>query len=279
MTFASFQAMGTTVEAWGAVSEERLSRWFVACEDRFSRFRRESELSRINALGAGRHSLSPEMRDVMVAADLVLGLTEGLVDIGVGAAVRAWGYRDSFEQTVDLDAEPSPPMRGAWRLEGEFLELGEGVVLDLGGVAKGWTCDQAVAKGLASVVSAGGDIRSSDRGTVASIVDPWGDRVATIPLGKGALATSSVVKRSWRVGSRRVSHVVDPRSMSPVVSPVVSASVVASSAVLAEAGAKAVLIRGADGLEWADRQGWIQAALAVWRDGTVYGTTGAEWAA
>jgi thiamine biosynthesis lipoprotein ApbE len=58
--------------------------------------------------------------------------------------------------------------------------------------------------------------------------------------------------------------------MRPADSPVVSASVVASTAVEAEAGAKAVLFHGVDGLAWADRQPWIRRAIVIWHDGCVY---------
>jgi len=67
--------------------------------------------------------------------------------------------------------------------------------------------------------------------------------------------------------------------MAPVDSPVLSASVVAATASDAEAGAKAVLIHGADGLAWADARDWVNSALVVWDDGSVYATRDLEWAA
>ena len=51
-----------------------------------------------------------------------------------------------------------------------------------------------------------------------------------------------------------------------------SATVVADTAVEAEAGAKAVLLHGVDGLAWADDQPWIRSAIVVWDGGSVYGT-------
>jgi thiamine biosynthesis lipoprotein ApbE len=46
-------------------------------------------------------------------------------------------------------------------LAGEYLVRSSGTLIDLGGIGKGWAADQAVEMGLALVVSAGGDIRSS----------------------------------------------------------------------------------------------------------------------
>jgi thiamine biosynthesis lipoprotein len=81
------------------------------------------------------------------------------------------------------------------------------------------------------------------------------------------------------VGGREVSHLIDPRTRAPVESPVLSATVLAETAVEAEAGAKAVLLLGEDGLAWADGRDWISGALVVWHDGAVYATTGIELAA
>jgi thiamine biosynthesis lipoprotein ApbE len=78
------------------------------------------------------------------------------------------------------------------------------------------------------------------------------------------------------VAGREVSHLIDPRTMEPSRSPVVSATAVAATAVAAEAAAKAVLLHGVDSLLWADRQNWVDAAIVFWGDGSVYATQGLE---
>jgi thiamine biosynthesis lipoprotein ApbE len=60
---------------------------------------------------------------------------------------------------------------------------------------------------------------------------------------------------------------------------VLSATVIARSAVEAEAGAKAALLMGDRALHWAAGAGWIDAALVVWHDGSIYATPGIEVAA
>jgi thiamine biosynthesis lipoprotein len=128
-------------------------------------------------------------------------------------------------------------------------------------------------------VSAGGDLRSTDADTTVSIVDHNDDVVTRVHLGVGALATSCTRRRSWLVNGEEVSHLIHPSTMTPVRSPIVSASVIAETAVEAEAGAKAVILRGADGLAWADAQDWIHAAIVIWHDGSVFATTGVEMVA
>lgn len=280
MIYSSFRAMGTEVEVWGDSDQESALRdLFEEVEAVCSRFRPDSELSLINADASVAHSLSPLLTEVVEAADKARSDTEGLVDIGVGAAVVGWGYDRTFGEVADLDRGPGVRSLPDWRLEGRTLLTSADTRIDLGGIAKGWTCDRAVDLGLCQVASAGGDMRSIHPETTASVRDPWGDLVARVRVGRGALATTSVGKRRWRVAGREVSHLMDPRSMTPVETPVVSATVVAATAVEAEAGAKAVLLLGEEGLAWADEQTWISAALAVWHDGSVFATIGLEVAA
>jgi FAD:protein FMN transferase len=277
----TFPAMGTGVEAWCPDPETAsgLRTWFEDVEATCSRFRPESELSRVNRSPGGDVVVSGLFAEVMAAADRVRALTGGLVDAGVGAGVVEWGYDRSFEHVLGLDEAPVPSPSPDWSLDGRRLTRGAGTLFDLGGVAKGWACDRAVERGLASVVSAGGDIRSIDPETVVSVVDPWNEVAVRLRLGVGALATSSTTRRRWKVANREVCHLIDPRTMSPVQTSVLSATVLARSAVETEAAAKTVLLHGDDGLAWAAEASWIDAAVIVWHDGSVYATPGIELAA
>lgn len=275
----TFRAMGTLVEAWCDRPDRRLELedLFKRVEAVCSRFRPDSELSQINAIHAsGTFDLSPLMGEVMAAAERARTLTDGLVDVGVGSAVIDWGYDRTYSQLSGRE-EPPPTVRTpVWRLDGGTLLKWEGTRFDLGGVAKGWTCDKAVEAGLCTVASAGGDIRSADTRTTVTVVDPWGADAVEVEVGVGALATSSTTRRRWSVGGRDVTHLMDPRTMTPVVTPILSATVVADTGVEAEAGAKAVLLLGEDGLAWADEQPWIRTAIVVWHDGSVFATAGLE---
>jgi thiamine biosynthesis lipoprotein len=277
----TFKAMGTGVEAWcpDKASAARLRAWFEDVEAVCSRFRPDSELSRVNCSPGGEVVISELFAQVMRAADRARRLTDGLVDAGVGSAVTGWGYDRTFELVHGLDQPPLQSSAPKWALQSRRLIRSPHTRFDLGGIAKGWVCDGAVEGGMATVVSAGGDIRSVDPGTTVSVIDPWGAIAVRIRLGAGGLATSSTTRRRWRAGSREVCHVIDPRTMEPVTTPILSATVVAASAADAEAGAKAVLLQGEDGLAWAEEMDWIQAAVVVWHDGAVYATPGIEIAA
>lgn len=277
----NFSAMGTTIEAWTEIDDAPVSLidLFELVEDVCSRFRPESELTQINLSDDPQVTPSPLMAELLDGAERARTITQGLVDVGVGRSVRAWGYDRTFSEITDLDREPSPMTPGRWRFEDGVLTRHGEVELDLGGLAKGWTCDRAVETGLAPVVAAGGDLRSNHPGTRVSVAGPGGVVDVVVELGVGALATSSTTRRAWRAGGRKVSHIVDPRSMRPVETPITSATVIADKAADAEAGAKAIVILGIDGLAWATAQPWIRGAMAFWEDGSLFATPGLELAA
>lgn len=273
MMTASFRAMGTTViihaDDERGISESRAL--FERHEQRFSRFRPTSELSRINLAGGREIPVSDEMQQVLTAARELRNRTRQLVEVGVGTAVREWGYNTEFTDVTDLTEQPAVESPTTWDLDGNVVRLANGTNIDLGGIVKGWTCDRVVEAGYATMASAGGDVRSVDPSLVVEIIDGEDDLAAEVEVGIGALATSSRAKRRWLVDGREAHHIIDPRTMRPAATPVVSASVVSATAVEAEAGAKAVLILGAEGLKWADAQPWIRQAIVVWHDGNVYG--------
>jgi thiamine biosynthesis lipoprotein len=131
----------------------------------------------------------------------------------------------------------------------------EGMQIDLGGIAKGWTAGRAaqiLKEGTTACgVSAGGDMvliglpEGQDQWEVA-LEDPRDPdlTLALLHVGPGAVATSSVVKRSWRQGEKQRHHLIDPRSGEPAVSDWLSVTVIAPTGTDAEVYAKVLLIAG-----------------------------------
>jgi thiamine biosynthesis lipoprotein len=283
MKRAVFPAMGTSIDVTATTDRgiESTRRLFETVEDACSRFRPESELSLANNDARRIVPVSPLLAGVLRAAEHARAVTGGLVDAGLGEAVLAWGYDRSFgslDTMTDREA-PTLPAEPEWSTDGSALVRTPGTSIDLGGIAKGWAGDLAIERGHARIVSAGGDVRSVAADAGVQIVDPWGDVLASIRVGVGAIATSSVARRRWRFGDGEAHHLIDPRTMRPSEGPILQATAITSTAAEAEAAAKAIVLLGVDGLAWADRQAWIRGALAVWSNGCAYGTTGLEMAA
>jgi thiamine biosynthesis lipoprotein len=132
------------------------------------------------------------------------------------------------------------------------------VQIDLGGVSKGDTAQQAVALLRATgpcLVDAGGDLVAGAAplgypGWPVSISMPrtYGDDdaddLASCWLADGAMATSGVDYRNWLQDGLVMHHLIDPLTGRPAATDGVSVTVVAKEAALAEAWATATLVAG-----------------------------------
>lgn len=239
-------------------------------EQRWSRFRPDSEISRMNA-GRGRpFQLSPESFVLVLAAVEAWRLTDGLFDPTVlGDMVRA-GYDRPFQ------AVAARPGHGVSMLTrhcgGIVLDADRSTVtlpadagFDPGGIGKGLAADivadELMAAGASGVcVNLGGDVRVEGEGPddgrwlvdVENAVD--GSRAATVALAAGAVATSTTRKRAWTIDGDDLHHLIDPHTGVPSAGAVVSATVLARRAALAEVATKAALLTvpGAELLEIED---------------------------
>ena len=125
-----------------------VEREFAEQEQRFSRFRSDSELSEVNRAGSESMRLSLPFAALMRCALQAAAETGGIFDPTVLPAMVAAGYDRSFEDIIVSAREvlrPDAPT-GRWReivLDEDRVMMPEGVGLDLGGIAKGWTADRA----------------------------------------------------------------------------------------------------------------------------------------
>jgi thiamine biosynthesis lipoprotein len=224
---------------------------FDARDCRFSRFHESSELNRVNANPRGPALVSEEFASMLSLALDAARATGGLVTPAVGGALIAAGYDRDFPR-LPLDGvavEPARvPLFPSLTLRGTSLFRAEPVILDLNGVVKGRTVDDALELLGHGWVSAGGDIAT----TVPLVVGlPGGD---TITLERGGLATSSVTKRAWRRGGVRQHHLIDPETGLPSRSPWSEVTVAAQTCSIADVAAKAALLLGPAGPSWLDRR-------------------------
>jgi ApbE family len=184
-----FASMGVEVVVDGATAGEldAIRRLFAGWDAVFSRFRPDSELSRINRDPAKVVVLSRLFAYVTRAALGAAAATEGLVDPTLGLGIEAAGYDRDFSEVGD-DGPLGESAPGRWRelrLSGRLLSRPPGVALDLNGVAKALAVDAALeelsGKGF---VSAGGDVATRG-GAVVGL--PGG---GSLRLVSGGLATS-----------------------------------------------------------------------------------------
>ncbi|MGE3797493.1 MAG: FAD:protein FMN transferase [Thermomicrobiales bacterium] len=288
---ASFKAMGVDVTVAGVgISPEDVAKATHAAreaaeqwESMFSRFRPDSELSRLNGANGAATAVSSQF---LAVVDLVVaGVREsdGRFNPAILPALERAGYDRSFETiggSAEQERSPRPlPIDAGWVDEVVMdrstsrISIPAGIRLDFGGIAKGAYVDAVTARlqqWPGGYVDAGGDLRvwgaAPDGATWrAGIQDPDDPHrnLTHIALGVPemcAVATSGTYRRKWRQGAVDANHLIDPQSGRPLNERILSVTVVAGSVADAEIETKSLMVAGSRELPMILRRGgaaWV----------------------
>lgn len=260
---------------------ERAKEKVLLLESILSRFREDSEVSRINA-GAGQWvDVSRDtVQNLLLAQDAYVR-TRGFFNPFMGYVLEDLGYKVTFENiqhetelTLSAGVPFVIPVRSPLCVDKEGLRarLEPGYKIDLGGISKGWIVEQAadvlVEHAVTGfIINAGGDMvcRTSqgDVPWVIGITDPFDQKkqIVNVDLYNTCVATSGTYRRKWSVNHKEVHHIMDPFLGEPVKSDIISCTVMHRSLTEAEVLAKVALILGtSQGIPWLNEQstdGWI----------------------
>jgi FAD:protein FMN transferase len=179
----------------------------------------------------------------------------------LGDVLRA-GYDRTFEEVAATAPAGGSPLRRGWArvvvdAAASSVTLPAGVGLDPGGIGKGYAADLVVeelrAAGAAGVcVNLGGDLRAEGRAPgggswIVGIEHPLRPGpAATVTLARGAVATSSRVRRAWGPAGDRRHHLIDPPTGRPAAGGLAAVTVLAARGWQAEVLAKAAFLGGLD---------------------------------
>lgn len=282
MTDLTFDCMGTTIRL--VVADEPTA---LACQEflhdfdrALSRFRPDSELSRLNADPREDVPASALLRGAITAGLMAAELTQGLFDPTLTPALEANGY-DRTRRDPELPLQEAlllaprrQPASGAtgWtrvQLTDHSIRRPRGLAFDTGGIGKGLAVDMLALRlnGGAWAIDAGGDLRVSGSYDVRVRHPLTQDTIKTLRLTDQAVATSGIDRRLWRAddGTPR-HHILDPATEQPAWTGVIGATALAPTATEADALAKAALLSGPrDAHKWLRRHG----GLFITDDGTV----------
>lgn len=235
--------MGTVCEI--AVPESHADRIEAAfgeaarIEAMLSTWTDDSELARVNR---GEQESSVELAAILAKADAWSQRTGGAFSPRVAELVRVWRTRDEGALPAAAAIETALASR----------------TIEEGGFGKGYALDRMLAllDAPEAMINFGGQIavRGELRATIADPADR--DRPAlAVTFRDGSLSTSSGSEKTFVVGDRRFSHILDPRN-GKALPPRGSVSVIADDAFSADILSTALYVLGEDdGLRWADENG------------------------
>ena len=273
---SSWRALGTSAavvvlgagahdDARAAVEAE-LEEIDAAC----SRFREDSELSRVNEAGGRPSQVGAVLLDALEQALRAAMLTDGLVDPTVGGALELSGYDRDFAEIRGSRVRRLRAGRvTGWQVveidrHARTVRVPAGVRLDLGATAKALASDRAARRALRCsaaagvLVNLGGDIAVAGRPPRGG----WHVRVAeshlagagepgqTLTLASGGLSTSSTGVRRWRRRGGDAHHVIDPRTGAPAAEHWRTVSVAAATCLDANIASTAAIVLGPGALPW-----------------------------
>ncbi len=244
----------------------------LSVDDAMSPFKKFSEISRLNgARDTNWHPISGDVSKVIAEGLRIARLTEGAFDPTVGPIVGRYGFG---------------PITGTPFAGYQSIQLGEGKLrktvpeasLDLCGIAKGHALDRMAdvltTRGINSfLLEAGGEVLArgfhpNGRQWQAAVETPDVTPRAfqrIVKLDGMALATSGDAFNGGQEGGVSFNHIIDPHTELPIANGVASVTVIANTAMEADALATALMVMGSErGFALAEQKGI--AAMFLTRD-------------
>ena len=267
--------MGTTyaVKLFGddvdvAAFRSQIDQLLERINEQMSTWRSDSELSRFNASrDLDWFPVSTETAHVVGAAAAISQLSDGAFDVTVGPIVNLWGFGPDrrkvklpSQQQIDSIMERVGYQRLSVRSSPSALRKQHpDMYVDLSAIAKGFAVDE-IARLLngrqiqSYLVEIGGELRARGSKPDGS---PWkvaierplsGERSVQniIALRDHAIATSGDYRNYVEEDGKRYSHTINPRTGRPIAHGLASVSVIADSAMRADALATAIMVMGPD---------------------------------
>lgn len=251
----------------------------------------DSQVSKLNANAGG--SLTEDTKYLLEKSLDLYTSTGGLFDIAIYPVMEAWGFptldykvpdKSELQKLLTL-ADVSKIQYNEEENRVKFEE--EGMKIDFGGIAKGYTSsrimkiykDLGVTSGL---VNLGGNVQALGSKTDGSkwkvgIQDPEGkeDYLGTLSIKDQAVITSGGYERYFEEDGKTYHHIIDPRTGYPADSGLLSVTIVSSDGTLADGLSTSLFIMGKEeAIEyWRDHSEEFDGILET-EDGTLYVTEG-----
>lgn len=261
-----------------------------------SRTNNSSELAKINSnAGIKPVQVSEETFSVIQKAYDYSKMTDGRFNLAIGPLVSLWNIGNEGAHVPDqAEINELIPLS-----QYDLIELNpdkrevylkqKGMILDLGGIAKGYSAD-VIAKYLtdndfhSAIIDLGGNVlalgqKPGGRKWTIGIQDP--DLTRGIPIGNlkvenQTIVTSGVYERFFEEDGKYYHHILDSETGYPVDNNLSSVTILTEKSVDADALSTSIFSMGLDrGLEFAEQLDHVE-ALFITKDKKVYITSGMD---
>lgn len=270
--------------------------WFEEWEQVLSRFRYDSELTRLNQTHDQPVPVSETLWQVFQAACHAETMTNGLVTPTLLDSIIAAGYDRPFDMLphqTSFQSNAAPTISSSLEAiavndSTRTITLPSGMGLDFGGVAKGWAAHQAMQRLKVegpALIDAGGDIaisgpRADGSPWQVGVANPFqpDQQIEVLYLNQNGVATSGKNHRRWLRDGLLQHHILDPLTGQPAETDLMTVTVIAPDVLQAEAAAKAAFILGSRaGLEWIESHKELAGLLILDNGTTIYSTNMEEY--
>ena len=259
-------------------------------EQMLSRTIEGSDVWKINHAEGSTVTVNPETAEILQAALRVSELSGGAFDVTIAPASVLWDFKSETHTVPDADAIAQAAALVDYtqiRIDGNEVTLPAGMMIDLGGIAKGYIAD-AVKKELegagidSAILSFGGNIvaiglkpaESPWRVGIQDIDEPTGTTMMVSLNYGGSTVTSGIYERGFEQDGVTYHHILSSETGWPVQNELASVTIFSDSSMMGDALATAAfalgtekgaaLIESIEGTE----------ALFIARDRSAAGTSG-----
>jgi FAD:protein FMN transferase len=241
-----------------------LKKIFRDIDNSMSIYNQASLISAINK-NEGRVEVDDYFIAVFNRASEISEKTGGAFDITVGPLVNAWGFGFSERENITPALVDSLLRLVGWekvKLDGRaIIKDHPGIMLDMNAIAKGYTVDVVAdffdSKGISDyMIEIGGEIRLKGKnrqnqlwriGIDKPVDDPMAlsrELQEIVHLTDRALATSGNYRKFYVMDGQKYAHTINPATGFPVQHTLLSATVITSTAMDADAWATAFMVMG-----------------------------------
>ena len=236
------------------VTKKNIDSILVVIDSSMSLYKSYSLINKFNASKDGL-ILDPHFTKVITKSFEVYKATKGKFDVTVEPLVQVWGFGakpiDKFPDSAQVKELLKCVGMNNLSLKGNFLKKKKQCInVDLNGIAQGYSvdvvADYLIKKGITSfVVEIGGELRvkgpkpdgtSMHIGIEGPADSPNAEPVVrhVISIKEGAITTAGNYRKYLQKGSKKITHLIDPKTGYPIDNSLISVTIYAKYAITAD---------------------------------------------